>query len=152
MKSKPDSKPTKRRDLIIFLVALLVIAFFARDELIFFIQDKGQFLVLDAQNDDFIVASDEVRPLASAIQDQCNQAGSCPANPTGWKSQTNSLESVIGDIVYLPIRSGTPGDDGQKRAFHAFKITYEYSSGWQLLARGGVGAELTLQRAKHRPQ
>ncbi len=83
MKSKPDSKPTKRRDLIIFLVALLVIAFFARDELLFFIQDQGRFLVLDAQHDDFAVAVDEVRPLASTIQDQCNRAGSCPKDPVG---------------------------------------------------------------------
>lgn len=152
MKSKPNSKPTKRRDLIIFFVALLVIAFFARDELIFFIQDKGRFLVLDAQNDNFIVASDEVRPLASVIQDQCNQAGSCPENPVGWTRQTSSLESVIGDMVYLPIRSGTPGGDQQARAFHAFRITYDYSPDWQLLAHGGVGSELSVQRAKRQQQ
>ena len=90
MKSKPNSKPTKRRDLIIFLVALLVIAFFARDDLLFFIQDKGRFLAFDSEYDDFIVAENEVRPLASAIQDKCNQASACPENPAGWTRQTDS--------------------------------------------------------------
>jgi hypothetical protein len=150
MKSKPDSKPTKRRDLIIFLVALLVIAFFARDELLFFIQDQGRFLALDAEHDDFAVAVDEVRPLASTIQDQCNRAGSCPKDPVGWARQTNGLESVIGNMVYLPIRSGKSGDDEQARKFNAFKITYDYSPGWRLFANGGVGTELSLERGKHR--
>jgi hypothetical protein len=150
MKSKPDSKPTKRRDLIIFLVALLVIAFFARDQLLFFIQDKGRFLAFDSEYDEFIIASDKVRPLASAIQDKCNQASACPENPAGWTPQTNGLESVIGNMVYLPIRSGKSDDDEQARKFNAFKITYDYSPGWRLLANGGVDTELTLQRGKHR--
>lgn len=150
LKSKSDSKPTKRRDLIIFLVALLVIAFFARDDLLFFIQDKGRFLAFDSEYDEFIVASDEVHPLASAIQDKCNQASACPENPAGWTRQTDSSESVAGNMVYLPIRSGKSGDDEQARKFNAFKITYDYSPGWRLFANGGIGTELTLERAKHR--
>ncbi len=150
MKFRMEPKPTKRRDLIIFGVALLVLAFVFRDGLIFLIQDKARFLVFDSEYDKFIVASDEVHPLASAIQDKCNQASACPENPAGWTRQTDSSESVAGDMVYLPIRSGKPGDAEQARKSHAFKITYDYSPGWLLFAYGGVGTELNLERAKRR--
>jgi len=149
MDSKPN-KPTKRRDLIIFGVALLIIAYFVRDELIFFIQDKGGFLAFDSEYDEYIVAADEAHPMATIIQDLCKQTNSCPENPVGWKRRANSSESVAGDMVYLPLHSGTSGDDGKPRSFQAFRITYDYNPGWQLLAHGGVGKELTLERRKHR--
>ena len=149
MDSKP-TKPTKRRDLIIFGVALLIIAYFARDELIFVIQDKGGFLAFDSEYDEYIVAADEARPMATVIQEVCKQASSCPENPAGWIRRANSFESVSGDMVYLPLRSEASDADGKPGSFQTFRITYDYSPGWQLLAHGGVGNELALERRKHR--
>jgi len=153
MKSRMGSKPakrTKRRDLIIFGVALLIIAYFARDELIFFVQDKGGFLAFDSEYDEYIVATDQARPMATIIQGVCKKAKSCPENPAGWKRRANSFESIFGDMVYLPLHTGASGSEGKPASFQAFRITYDYSPGWQLLAHGGVGNELTLERRKHR--
>jgi hypothetical protein len=150
MKFQIDSKPTKRRDLIIFGVALLIIAFFFRGELMFFVQDKGGLIKFDSEYDEYLMAADKLQPMASAIQHKCSQAGACPEHPAGWKSKANSSESVAGDMVYLPLQSAQLGDGGKVRRFDAFRITYEYSPGWQALAHGGVNAELTLERRKHR--
>jgi len=147
-KSKSTRRPTKRRDLIIFFGALLALAYVFRDELIFIVQDKGSLLAFDAEYDKYMVATDKVRPLASAIQDACARAGSCPENPVGWTRHTDSLESVAGDLVYVPIQSGRLSADKGTRTFRNFEITYDYSPGWQLFAYGGVGTDLTLGRRK----
>jgi hypothetical protein len=151
MKFAMDSKPTKRRDLIIFGVALLIIAYVFRDELIFFIQDKGSLIAFDSEYDEFIVAADKLRPMATVIQDKCKQASVCPEIPAGWTRQNDSSESISGDMVYVPLQAGTPGNDEKARPFNAFRITYDYRPGWQALAHGGVDAELVLERSK-RPQ
>ncbi len=81
MKITVDSKPTKRRDLIIFGVALLILAYAFRGELIFLVQDKGGLIAFDSEYDEFVVAADKLRPMASVVQDKCVQASACPETP-----------------------------------------------------------------------
>ena len=104
MKVTVDSKPTKRRDLIIFGVALLILAYAFRGELIFLVQDKGGLIAFDSEYDEFIVAADKLRPMASVVHDKCGQANACPQSPAGWTRQTNSPESVAGDMVYYVLQ------------------------------------------------
>ena len=141
-----DDRPTKRRDLVIFFVALLVVAYIFRDGWIFIFHDKGDFLVFDAEYDEYLVAADKVHPRTSAIQDECNQVGFCPESPAGWMRRTDSFESVSGDLVYAPIRSRKLSYDEKLNTFQTFEVTYDYSPGWQLFAYGGVGIDLTLER------
>lgn len=150
-KSESTGRPTKRRNLMIFFGALLALAYVFRHELIFIARDKGSLLAFDAEYDKYLVATDKVQPLASAIQDECARAGSCPETPAGWTRHTDGFASVAGDLLYVPIRSGRLSDDKGANTFQNFEITYDYSPGWQLFAYGGVGTDLTLERKKRDP-
>lgn len=147
-KSASTGRRTKRRDLMIFFGALLALAYVFRHELIFIVRDKGSLLAFDAEYDQYLVATDKVQPLASAIQDECARAGSCPETPAGWTRHADGFASVAGDLLYVPIRSGRSSDDKEANTFRNFEITYDYSPDWRLFAYGGVGTDLTLGRKK----
>lgn len=139
---------TKKRDLIIFAAALLVIAYLARDDLIGVIQDKGHLIEFDAEYDNFLIVSDKVHPLLQELQDACNTKEECPAIPDGWTLQSDSIKSARGGIVYTPENTAVKSGGSDPKTFSAFTLTYDYSPDWQLLAHGGVSTKVTLERIK----
>ena len=143
-----DSKPTKRRDLIIFLIALLAMAYFFRDQLGYFIDDQGYFLKYDAGYDEYLIAADQVHPMAMIIQDRCNRDNMCPGHPAGWNHDRDKVKSFRGSIEYRPLQSGIAGGETRHGPFTGFTIIYDYSPGWRLVAHGGIGASIKMERVR----
>jgi hypothetical protein len=148
MESKRDSRPTKRRDILIFIIALMAIGYVARDELIYFVKDKGAFLKFDSEYDDYLMAADQVTPLATAILDQCRKTQSCPPYPKGWDRNANGAGAFHGVMKYQAIPATPTAGSQHAETFQAFRITYDYRPGWRLVALGGIDTNLSMERVK----
>jgi hypothetical protein len=141
-----DSKPTKVRDVIIFLIAMIGMAYLFRDQLAFFITDGGSLLQHDSEYDYYLIATDKVHPLAAAIQQQCNKHQSCPQFPAGWNKNPNVNESFRGAVRYQPATPVTT--NAGETIIQSFRITYDYMQGWRLIVSGGVNTQLSTERIK----
>jgi hypothetical protein len=139
---KIDSKPTKTRDIVIFIVMLLGLAYVARDQLFYFIDDGGWFLTFDNEYDYYIIATSQVDPVGKALQVQCKNKNSCPEHPAGWNRTLDGQTSVRGEMIYEPV---LPNANNQ---YQGFRLTYNYREGWQLVATGGLNSGLSMERIK----
>jgi hypothetical protein len=148
MRVKLAANPTRRRDIIICAVALVVLGVIFREQLAFLIRDGAYLIAHDSAYDEYIIAADKVHPIALKILKTCNETGACPEKPDGWAHQADSLKSVFGKTTYLRTRRIYTGGHVGVQPFDAFEITYDYSPDWQLYVTGGVDEDLNMVRRR----